>query len=164
MRTIKKYICWLLYHYFATFLPNSSLPFGRVSKKIRFFLVRNIFKKCGSNVNIERGAYFQNGFNIEIGNNSGLGANCWVSNNIIIGDNVLMGPDVIIISETHNHIKKNINIIDQKYSKSLPIVIGDDVWIGARVIILPGIKISSGAVIGAGSIVTKNVEKYHSSR
>ena len=161
MYLIWKYFNWVLYHYFAKYLPELGLPFGKVSKKIKYFLVKQIFKECGNNVHIGRKAYFQNGFDIKIGNNSGIGVNAWISNNTIIGSNVLMGPDVIIYSGSHEFIKKNVIIKEQGYNVPNPVVIGDDVWIGSRVIIMPGIKIEDGAVIGAGSIVTKNVKKYN---
>lgn len=157
---IIRLISWFLYHYFACHLPVSTLPFGKLSKKIRYFLVRRVFKKCGKNVNIERGAYFQNGFDIEIGDNSGLGINANVPNDLIVGDNVLMGPEVMIFSNTHHYEKKDHLIREQGYDKPKPVIIEDDVWIGARAIILGGIHIHKGAVIGAGSVVTKNVEPY----
>jgi len=157
--TIRK-INWILYHYFATHLPQSSLPFGKISQYIRYCLVKIIFKKCGTNVNVERKAYFQNGFNIEIGNNSGIGINANISNDTIIGDNVLMGQDVIIFSNTHNFTKRDLLIKEQGYESSKPVIIENDVWIGARVIILGGVRVKVGAVIGAGSVVTKDVEAY----
>ncbi len=160
MKRLWKIINWVIYHYFAQFLPGLSLPFGKISKKIRYILVKQIFKKCGKNVNVERKAYFQNGFNVEIGDNSGIGVNAWISNNTIIGSNVLMGPDVVIFSGSHKFKSKNKFINQQGYDIPNPVVIENDVWIGTRVIIMPGIRISTGAVIGAGSIVTKNVEPY----
>ena len=160
MKKIIKYTCWVLYHYFASYLPASALPFGKISKNIRYYFVKRIFKKCGKNVNVERKAYFQNGFNIEIGDNSGIGVNANISNDTIIGDNVLMGQDVAIFSNTHNYEKKDFIIQEQGYETSKPVIIENDVWIGARVIILGGVRIQTGAVIGAGSVVTKDVESY----
>ena len=51
-------------------------------------------------------------------------------------------------------------IRNQGRTEIKPVIIGDDVWIGARAIIMPGIVIGRGAVIGAGSVVTKNVDEY----
>ena len=48
----------------------------------------------------------------------------------------------------------------QGMKERLPIVIGNDVWIGRRVIIMPGVKISDGCIIGAGAVVTKDVPPY----
>lgn len=78
---------------------------------------------------------------------------------IVIGDNVLIAESVKII--TRNHVFRDAGklIRDQGYSNS-PVVIDDDVWIGFGVTILPGVKIGRGAVIAAGSIVTKDVSPY----
>lgn len=160
MKKIIRLLCWLLYHYFASHLPISTLPFGKISKKIRFFLVKRIFKKCGKNVNVERKAYFQNGFDIEIGDNSGIGVNAQIPNNLIVGSNVLMGPDVMIFPSSHKFEKKGQLIKEQGYEDPKQVLIEDDVWIGARVIILGGVRIQKGAVIGAGSVVTKDVKPY----
>lgn len=160
MNKLIKISCWVLYHYFASHLPVSTLPLGKISKTIRYFLVKRIFKKCGKNVNVERHAYFQNGFNIEIGDNSGIGVNASIPNNIIIGDNVLMGPDVIIIPSSHRYEAKNKLIREQGYQDPGVVVIEDDVWIGARVIIVGEVRVQKGAIIGAGSVVTKDIEPY----
>ena len=63
---------------------------------------------------------------------------------------------------TSNHRTDRIDIPmgAQGFTETKPIVIGDDVWIGARVINLPGVHIGNGAVIGAGAVVTNNVPDY----
>jgi len=76
--------------------------------------------------------------------------------NIIIGNNVLIGPRVNIIGYSHEFSEKSIPIREQKcISKN--IYIEDDVWIGAQCTIFAGIRIGKGSVIGAGSIVTKDI-------
>ena len=62
MIKIKKIICLLLYYCFAQHLPESASRFGGASKKLRYILCKNIFKKCGKNVNINRHAKFGNGW------------------------------------------------------------------------------------------------------
>jgi acetyltransferase-like isoleucine patch superfamily enzyme len=77
---------------------------------------------------------------------------------IKIGNNVLIGPYSQLYSVDHGHKGKKPNHRQRSiYSK---IIIEDEVWIGANSIILKGVKIGKGAVIGAGSIVTKNVSPY----
>jgi acetyltransferase-like isoleucine patch superfamily enzyme len=75
---------------------------------------------------------------------------------VSVSDDVLIGPEVIIYSQ--NHIYKNLEkkISAQGYLTS-SVSICDNVWIGARSIILPGVKIGSNSIIGAGSVVTKDV-------
>lgn len=73
------------------------------------------------------------------------------TNGIIFGSNVGLGPGVKIISSNHdtNNFRKHV--------KCSPIIIGDNVWIGANSIVLPSVKIGNNVVIGAGSIVVKNI-------
>ena len=74
---------------------------------------------------------------------------------ISIGDNTLIAAECLIYS--HNHgVEPEVAIRDQEASAA-PVAIGSDVWIGARVIILAGVKIHDGAVVSAGSVVTRDV-------
>jgi len=72
----------------------------------------------------------------------------------------MMGSDCIIYTANHEFKKNSLPMIKQGFQKNKPVIIDDDVWIGGRVIILPGIHIYEGSIIGAGSIVTKNVAPY----
>lgn len=73
--------------------------------------------------------------------------------NVSIGDNVLLGPNVILSTAAHP-----IDPIERRKTEyGAPISIGNDVWIGGNVTILPGVKIGHNCVVGAGSVVTKNV-------
>ena len=76
-----------------------------------------------------------------------------------IGKNVMMGPDVTILTHTHNIDRTDIPMGHQG-SRIAEVVIGNDVWIGMRVIIMPGVKVGDGVIIGAGAVVTKDVPDY----
>lgn len=98
---------------------------------------------------------------IIIGKNVSFNFDCYLSSlkgQVIIGDNVLFGPFVTIINDNHNFKKEQL-IRDQSLD-SKDIIIGNDVWVGARVVILAGTTIGDGAVIAAGAVVTKDVESY----
>jgi len=153
-----KLICIIIYKFVGKKLPlsNAKLSFG--SKYLRGFLAKRILNKAGDNINIEKGAEFSS--LVEIGNNSGIGVNCVLSGNIIIGDNVMMGPEVYIYTENHCFKRIDIPMNKQGYDQPKPVLIGNDVWIGSRATILPGVKIGNGAIIGASAVVTKNVEPY----
>lgn len=71
----------------------------------------------------------------------------------------MMGPDVTILSQTHNIERTDIPMGKQGMREA-EVIIGNDVWIGMRSIIMPGVKIGDGAVIGAGAVVTKDVPDY----
>lgn len=159
MQKIYYYVCLFLYYIAARHLPCSDLPYSLGSRHIRGFLCRRIFNKSGKNINIEHGVFFASGKDIEIGDNSGIGLNCRVTGPLKIGSEVMMGPDVMIFTRNHKNDRLDIPMRLQTAPKS-PVVIEDDVWIGARVIILPGITIKRGAIIGAGAVVTKDVPPY----
>ena len=69
----------------------------------------------------------------------------------------MMGPEVLIYSTNHCTSRTDIPINQQGNRSIAPVQIGDDVWIGARVIILPGVIVGSGSVLGAGAVVSKDV-------
>lgn len=70
-----------------------------------------------------------------------------------------MGPDVSVLTHTHNIERTDIPM-GQQGMRVYEVVIGNDVWIGMRVIIMPGVKVGNGVVIGAGAVVTKDVPDY----
>jgi maltose O-acetyltransferase len=153
-----KTIFSLLYRYLGCNLPRSYDRFGSVSKKIRYFLGSRMIKKCGKNVNFEKGASF--GYDLEIGDNSGVGINAQLSLGVKIGNNVMMAPEVVILTSNHAHRDLDIPMMFQGSGPFKPVIIEDDVWIGQRVIILPGVKISKGTIVGAGAIVTKSFPPF----
>lgn len=152
----------VIYYFFAKFLPsNSTKIIGKLSKQFRYKLCQHLFKKCGKNVNIEQGAYFGTGKNIEIGDNSGIGINCKIYNTVKIGKYVMMGPEVMIIGGNHKYDRLDVPIGLQGSNPIQPLHIGDDVWIGARATILGNVqRIGNGAIIGGGAVVTKPVPEY----
>ena len=80
---------------------------------------------------------------------------------VTIDDNLLMAEDVYFIGGTHNFDNTEVPIGEQDSKEKVPLHIAGDVWIGARVLVLPGCKrIGHGAVIGAGSVVTKDVPDW----
>jgi maltose O-acetyltransferase len=151
-------ISFFIYHLFAKNLPASYNNFGKLSKKIRFLLGKRIVKSCGHNVNFEKGANF--GSDLIIGNNSGIGINAQISRGVTIGNDVMMAPEVVIITTAHEYKETNIPMIDQGSQKLKKVIIKNDVWIGQRVIILPGVVIENGTIIGANSVVTKSFPSY----
>jgi maltose O-acetyltransferase len=163
-RKLVKILFQSLYYSMARNLPPSFSYswLGRLSKKWRAFVCKHFFHSFGRNVNIEHGAYFGSGQLIEIGDNSGIGVDCHVPADIRIGKDVMMGPEVLIIGRNQNHRFDDLSLPMrlQGHMDAPPVVIEDDVWLGARVIILPGIKIGRGSVIGAGAIVTRDVPPF----
>lgn len=76
---------------------------------------------------------------------------------VTIGNNCLIASDCILITRNHNFSDLKIPIKKQGYTNK-DILIEDDVWLGYRVVVLPGITIGKGAIVAANSVVTKNIE------
>lgn len=121
--------------------------------------------KCliGKGTCIERGAEIivsEKAF-LSIGDNTGIGSFCNIrcDGRIKIGDNVLIAQFVSIVDGLYEFKSKNIQISKESY-KAEDVSIGNNVWIGVGVVILPRTNIGDGAVIGAGSIVTKDIAPY----
>ncbi len=101
--------------------------------------------------------------NIVIGYESYInsGTVLYSGNGIKIGNNVLIGPNCSITSVNHEFKERNVAICEQGFKKSKGgIIIEDDVWIGANVVILDGSIIRKGAVIGANSLVNSEINEY----
>ena len=95
--------------------------------------------------------------NLVIGDFTIIGYNfqCLVTTNCFIGNNCMIASNVLISTENHG-MNPEQNYLDQPLV-SKEIIIGDNVWLGERVIILPGVQIGNNAIIGAGSVVTKSI-------
>jgi acetyltransferase-like isoleucine patch superfamily enzyme len=118
--------------------------------------------KIAGNPRIHPTASLRCGENIYLGKNSHINQYCcvWASKNskIILGDNLLMGPGVKIFSSNHGSkmgLPMNIQPPVEK-----DIIIGSDVWIGSSAVVVAGVSIGDGAIIAAGSVVTKDVQGY----
>lgn len=114
------------------------------------------------NVNLMNGCILKNyGGLIVIGENTFLGEYCvlYGHGDIIIGSNTLIAMQTIIVSSNHS-IPSKKQLIRHQQDILKPVNIGDDVWIGANCTILGGVNIGNGAVVGAGSLVNKDIPPY----
>lgn len=102
---------------------------------------------------------------INIGRNCGIGANSHITaiNKIIIGDNVLTGLNVLITDNAHGASERNLLDVSpnlRPLESKGPVVIEDNVWIGEKASIMPGVSIGKGSIIAANSVVTHDVPPY----
>ncbi|TYP95624.1 maltose O-acetyltransferase [Fodinibius salinus] len=149
--------------YFALYIilfkktPEDYRPFALFFPTIRRYLVKNYLRKCGENLRVKSGAEISP--KSEVGNNSELGTRCMIQSHCSIGSNVIMGPDVKIYSRNHRYSRLDTPIQYQG-KKQYNTKVGNDVWIGASVIVLAGVEVGDHVIIGAGSVVTKDVPDY----
>lgn len=95
---------------------------------------------------------------IQIGNNVGMSSpRMWIHDGLTIGNNVKIGGGVLLIDTDCHPIDYSVRRTSDKGTCSAPIVIEDDVWIGAQSIVLKGVTIGARSIIGAGSVVTKSI-------
>ena len=160
MSKLRRWIAFLAYYGVCKDLPQSGAPGGKLYRAMRARSAAGLLKSCGSGVNVEHGADFGWGTTVAIGDNSGIGINAWIRADLTIGNNVMMGPQALIYGRDHMFSDMSKPMNQQGMGDYHPIVIEDDVWIGARVTILKGVTIGQGAVLAAGSVVIKDVEPY----
>lgn len=122
-------------------------------------IMSRLLGSIGSKYEIRAPFYCDYGFNISIGENFFANFNTVFidCSRIVIGNNVMFGPNCCIDGAGHptDSIRRNAG-----FEYAYPITIEDDVWLGSGVHIMPGITIGRGCVIGAGSIVTKDIPPY----
>jgi len=137
---------------------KSSIGFYR---KARILFYQKSFVRCGVNLFLYHDLCAFYPRNIEIGDNVKINKGVFITatDKVKIGDDVLIGPYTVINSGNHNYSNPLIPIRLQGHTTE-PIIIENDVWIGANSTILAGVKIGKGAVVGAGAVVTKDVAPY----
>ena len=119
--------------------------------------LKEVFAECGENCYIEQPFYANwGGKNVHFGNNvyANFGLTLVDDADIYVGDYVLFGPNVNIATANHP-LDPEMRKKALQYNKS--VYIGNNVWIGAGAVIVPGVRIGDNSVIGAGSVVTKDI-------
>lgn len=96
---------------------------------------------------------------VTIGDHTRIGIHCTVIGPVCIGSNVNLAQGITVTALNHN-FEDTTKRIDEQGISTKPVVIGDDVWIGANAVILPGVTIGQHVVVAAGAVVTKDVPDY----
>jgi maltose O-acetyltransferase len=141
---------------FENIIRNIPIEVG--GSRIRRFYYRFRFLSLGKNLLFSQGIVIHGAPKMKVGSNVVFGENTIIQANgdLTIGNNVLVGPGCFIWTVNHDFTVDNISL-QQKYFLK-PVIIEDNVWIGANVKIVAGVKIGTRSVVGMGSVVTRDVE------
>jgi len=160
--SFKKSIKQLLGRYVGGIVYYSISETGRIPfHTVRNFIYRYFFRaKLGKNVVIYSGALIRGPNKLTIGKGTMIGNHSVLDarNSIEIGENVTFGHGVWLWSAQHSHNDPDFG--SDPRAKLKKITVHDRAWLGPRVIVLPGCTIGEGAVIGAGAVVTKDIEPF----
>jgi len=143
---------WLIYTHIISKIPYTP------GQKLRKVMALRLMKKFGEKSRLSTNVSLLYPHNISMGENVGIARDVVLDGRggLEIDDDTLIGLESLIITSTHNHARIDIPISDQG-TMSKPIKIGNNCWIGARAIILPGVTIGNGCIIGANAVVTTDV-------
>ena len=140
----------------ARILTRKFNDMPEVQLKERSEIIKELFGTTGDNIHLESSFRCDYGYNIHVGENFYANFDCTILDvcPVIIGVNCMLAPGVHIYTATHP-LDPVERISGVEYGK--PVTIGDNVWIGGRAIINPGVTIGDNAVIASGAVVTKDV-------
>ena len=135
----------------------NTMDYDRLDERMALF--RELFAELGE------GSFIEAPFNCDYGSNTRIGRNFYANMDCIfldvapitIGDNVFFGPRVGLYTPYH---PIDAEVRNEAMEGGLPITIGSDVWFGGNVIVCPGVTIGDDVVIGAGSVVTKDIPSH----
>tara|TARA_R110001592_G_scaffold63566_2_gene194751 strand:+ start:3897 stop:4412 length:516 start_codon:yes stop_codon:yes gene_type:complete len=154
-------------YFFVVIVETTSwlvflLPRFRLLNSFKALYLRVFFgSEIGRRVVFYPGIWIFTGRNFRVGDDVDFAKGVLVTTDggVSIGARVLIGYGTQILSSNHSVPRLPGRIFDAGHKKA-PVIIGADVWIGANCIILPGITIGEGAIVAAGSVVTKNVTAF----
>lgn len=145
-----------IYQFFYKLIDKNLFTIEKAKRKWRQLYWGSRIAELGKDVAFFKGVVINDGYNVRIGNNTGIGnyVVIWGSGGVTIGNDTLIAANSVITSDGHDVNAK----LYRESSHVSPVKIGNNVWIGAGVIVLPGVTIGDNAIVAAGSVVNKDVE------
>jgi maltose O-acetyltransferase len=125
--------------------------------RLRRFVAARLLDRFAAGAMIHEGVHFGMGRGLRVGERSYVGRGTFVALDatVTLGRDVMVGPQVMFFTSNHG-IATHCPMIEQPLEPA-PVVVEDDVWLGARCILLPGVTVGRGAIVAAGAVVTKDV-------
>jgi len=127
------------------------------SRHLRRYYLKMFLREIGDGTGVQMGCRFLHGRKITLGKRNVINFDCLFDGRryaIRTGDDISIGPEAAIL--TLGHDPQSPDFVD----RGGEVTIGDHVWIGYRALVLPGVSIGEGAVVGAGAVVTRDVEPF----
>ena len=146
---------WVWYETALSWIP------GRIGMRLRGLLYTPFLRSAGPGLKISEYVHIWHSKSLSLGRNCRLGRNNQINavGEIQIGDNVMFGPYVMITSSGHEFVDIE-RPMNRQGSNVAPVLVADDVWIGAHSCILSGVSIGNGAIVAAGAVVTADVAPF----
>lgn len=157
-RRSARLIALFVYYALASHLPDLAFPGGRIFNRIRCALLARALPAFGRGNEIDSAVYLGDGRDVEIGDRCQINAGSRLTR-VRIGNCVMIGPEVFVVGQLHETVDTAVPMIDQGKVMRRPTQIDDDVWVGTRAVVMPGVHIASGAIVGAGAVVTRDVSR-----
>jgi acetyltransferase-like isoleucine patch superfamily enzyme len=129
----------------------------RLLRRINTLLIRGLWKTGAGTYCVGRSLISKD---LKSGVYCYVGYGCRIAPKVVFGNYVMLGPEVLITGKDHGIDEVGVPCIFTERPEIPPTLIGNDVWIGTRSIIMSGVTIGDGAIIGSGSIVTKDVQPF----
>lgn len=142
----------VLYDATAKNLPSSR--YSKLSRNVCAMFVRRISALAGSVRNIDKGTTFSS--SASISNHSGIGTYCELHGEVHLGDWVVMAPGCAFYMKNRATFQADVPMAMQGNERERHIFVGNDVWSGRRVMVMPGAPIGDGCIVAAGAVVTKS--------
>ena len=123
---------------------------------IKIFFLKVFGAKIGKGLVIKNNVCIKFPWKLTIGDNVWIGENCWIDNldYVSIGNNVCISQGALLLTGNHDYTLSSFDY------RNRPIVIEDGVWVGAKAVVCPGVKLYSHSILTVGSVATKNMEEY----
>jgi maltose O-acetyltransferase len=150
----------VFYYAFLSKLPDAR--FTSMFSNWRVWYFQNVLKimaKGGNPTMIGNNVYIAKADKVTFGSGCRINENVHIEK-VNLGNDVLIAPNVSILSRMHEFQRTDIPMSMQGYREEKTVTIGDDVWLGRNVVVMPGVTIGKGAIVAAGAVVTKDVPEY----